>query len=451
VVAKRTLLAGALGVALALVAVGSASGEVVARGVQEGMLAVGPRGAPYVAYVRGTNVVVAMRVSKGRWRASTAGSASAGSQVMDFAVGRAGPVALVQSADDRKLTLVRQRPVGWQSTPIVTKLPAQIELGWPGLALDRQGMALVSYTRWNNQTLNSQLLLARVDARGRVRAQRITAEGFPKSAVPPPAAPVRFGKTVHVIESYGYRGVLGTLEWFPQKRTWIGLGIDSGVGDFPLGPVLAGLSPGGVLHVAWTESLLYFGQAPVTLAVRGRVSSSEFVLDRALATALVLPASGPEIAANEWVAPAELGLQGQDYAWAGTVVREGNSIELDGWLAGYAARARGGRDVLLAGSAGLSWFHAPRRMATRMSLDVEFQSSSGVRLSGRVSGVSAGRVALYRERPGTARRAIGTAPVTGGSFSFSDRPTVRPVLYRAVYTDPRTGIPYAALLRDPIG
>ena len=75
---------------------------------------------------------------------------------------------------------------------------------------------------------------------------------------------------MHVIESYGYRGVLGTFEWVPQKRTWIGIGLDAGVGDFPVGPVLAGLSPGGVLHAAWTVSLAFIGDAPVTLVERRR-------------------------------------------------------------------------------------------------------------------------------------------------------------------------------------
>jgi hypothetical protein len=450
VTGTRMLQAAGLVSTLALVSAGGASaGEVVARGVQDGMLALGPRGTPWVAYVRGPKVVFARRVARGRWRAQEAGAASRGSTVMDLAVGAAGPVALVQSADDRRLLLVRRRSVGWQTIQVAAGLPARVHLGWPGLVLNRSGQPIVGYARWNSVSLKSQLLLARIDARGRVRTQAITAEGFPQSAVPPPAAPVLFGGTVHVIESYGYRGVLGTYEWFPQKRTWIGLNIDSGVGDFPLGPVVAGLSPAGILHAAWTESLTFFGQAPVTLAIRRRVASSEFVLDRALTTALVLPRSGPEIAANEWVTPDELGLTGNDYVWAGAIVRGKARVELDGWLAGFALAPRGGRQLLLAGPAGLSWLRSPGPLARLVTIRAETDPQDRVHLSGRVRGVRAGTVTVYRERPGEARQVAGDARIVGGSYSFVDRPPGRSLLYRAVYTDPATGIPYAALLHEP--
>jgi hypothetical protein len=268
--------------------------------------------------------------------------------------------------------------------------------------------------------------------------------------VPPPAAPVLFGDHVHVIESYAYKGVAGTLEWFEHARGWLGFGLAVGAGDFPIGPILAGLSPSGILHAAWTESIVPFGTAPVTLAARRKEASSRFVLDRALATALVLPSSGPEVAANEWVGPDELGLSGDDYLWAGTIVRGMTQVELDGWLAGLALAPRGGRDVLLGGPEGLRWFHSPRRLKVRISLEARDVGAS-VALSGRVSGVSAGKVTIYRERSGSPRRAIGAATLRGGGgFSFSDRPTTRPLVYRAVYVDPASGIPYGALLRTPI-
>jgi hypothetical protein len=105
--------------------------------------------------------------------------------------------------------------------------------------------------------------------------------------------------------------------------------------------------------------------------------------------------------------------------------------------------------VLLGGPEGLRWFRAARRLSARVTLEARDQGAS-VGLRGSVSGVSAGRVTLYRERPGERRQAIGRANLTGGSFSFSDRPTARPLLYRAVWVDPASGIPYAALLRTPI-
>ncbi len=444
------LRASALAFGLALAAAGGSSAEIVARGVQDGMLALEANGTPSVAYVRGTKVVLSTRAGKNRWRATNIGSASAGSQVKAFTVGSRGPVALVQSADGRKIFLVRRVPVGWQTIRIAGSLPAGVRLGWPGLALDKKGLPVVAYTRWNSTNFNSRLLLVRVDARGKLTSKRITYEGFPQSYVPPPAKPVVVGGRIDVIESYGYHGVVGTIEWYPNKRTWTGLFIDAGVGDFPLGPLLALHSRTGRVYAAWTESMLGIGEAPVTLAERGRLASSELVLDRALATGLALPASGPEVAANEWVDADELDLGGDAQLWAGTVVRGKAGIELDGWVAGFAAPARGGRDLLLGGPAGLRWFRSPRELSTRVNLDADGDEGASVQLTGTVAGVSTGRVTIYRERPGSARQAIGRPALSGGAFSFVDNPTVRPMLYRAVYTDPATGIPYASLLRVPV-
>src|SRR5215210_8752260 len=397
-VLSETLLTAVLAFVIALVTGGGASAEVVARGVENGQLALDAKGTPSVAFVRGSTFVVATRVGGSRWAQAKAASVSASSNVMAFTIGPDGPVALVQSADDRTLLLVRRHSVGWQTIRLASRLAAPYRLGWPGLAVGRRGGISVAYTRWNGATLNSRLLLARLDRKGRVRTERITLEGFPKSLVPPPAAPVLFGGRVHVIESYGYRGVLGTLEWFPQKKTWLGLNLDSGLGDFPLGPVLAGLSRGGILHAAWTESLTYFGTAPVTLAIRGRDASSAFVLDRALVTGLALPSSGPEVAGNEWVGADELGLAGDDVLWAGTIVWGRSQVELDGWLAGLAVSPLGGRDLLLGGPAGLSWFHSRGQAATRVSVET-VEGDGGTAVSGHVRAVTSGTVTLYRERP----------------------------------------------------
>jgi hypothetical protein len=105
--------------------------------------------------------------------------------------------------------------------------------------------------------------------------------------------------------------------------------------------------------------------------------------------------------------------------------------------------------VLLGGRAGLRWFRSPRALATKVTLEATDQSGT-ISLSGTVSGVARGHVTIYRERPGGKRRPIGRAEITGGSFSFLDRGSLRSLLYRAVYNDPATGIPYAALLRAPV-
>lgn len=444
------LRSAALVAAIALAAAGGASAETVARGTGFGLLALDANGTPSVAYVHGATLVVATRAKPNDWVRADAASVPTGSSVMAFSIGAQGPVLLVGSADARRIYLVRRRSVGWQ-TVVVASVAARFRLGWPGLALDPRGLPVVSYTRWDGPTLKSRLLLDRIDAKGRIQTRRITAEGFPKCYIPPPSTPVLFGDKAHVIESYGYKGVVGTIEWYPDKKTWTGLGLDAGLGDWPLGPVLAGVRH-GVLHAAWTESLLTMDltAAPVALASRRHFAATSYVLDRALATALALPSTGPEVAANQWVGSSDMGLEGDDDIWAGTVIRGATHIEVDGWIAGLAAAPRGGRDVLLGGRDGLRWFRVPHALTTDVRLAAT-DDGTNVSLSGRVRGATTGSVTIYRERPGEPRTAVGKAALSGGDFTFTDDPPVRPLTYRAVYTDPQSGLPYASLLRNPVG
>lgn len=437
-------------IACVLAAPGIASAELVARGVQDGSLALGPKGTPYVAYAHGGKIIVAARSAK-RWRAETAYRAAPGWKVKAFEVGRSGPVVLVQSADTRRIVLLRRSLLGWQTVTIVSRPPPGSLLGWPGLSLAPHGGALVAYVRWKESSFATQLVLARVDSAGHVRTQRITLGGFPPSYVPPPAEPFLLGSAAHVLESSGWRGSVDTFEWMPHRKTWLGLGVDVSRGDWPLGPILVRRGPNGKVYAAWTESMLGFGFVPVNLAEHGRRGLSvrnQFVLDRALTTALALPPSGPEIAANEWVDDSDLGLDGDAQDWAG-VIRNTQRIELDGWIAGLATTAKGERDLLLAGSQGLSWFRSPRKLTTLVTIGAA-EGPDGAHVSGTVSGVASGQVTIYRERPGSPRERLGSVPIVGGAYSFVDRAPVDPLLYRAVYTDRRTGIPYAALLH-PLG
>jgi hypothetical protein len=326
-----------------------------------------------------------------------------------------------------------------------------VTLGWPGLALDARGLPVIAYTRWRHGTHESTLVLARVDRRGRLSLQNVTSGGFPKSFVAPPAAPLFVGGRVHVIESYGLDGAVGTIEWHPRGHAWAGQYVDAGNGDYPVGPLLAATGVHGTVYAAWTQLMIGPGALPVTLAVHGRSIQSDFVLDRALTTGLAATAAGPEVAADEWVAADEMGLPGSAVAWAGTIVGHGRTIELDGWLADLATAPRGARDLLLAGPAGLSWFRAPRPPQIRLTVEATETGVGSVLVSGRVKGAAGGSVTVYRERPGSARESAGSARLTAdGSFSLVDKPQARPLLYRAVYVDAATGIPYAALLREPV-
>jgi hypothetical protein len=447
---RRLLLAGALSLVLA----GSASAEVVAPGVQDGQLAMTRAGKPVVAYVRGTSLAIATRIGANRWRTARPASVSRGSTVVALEAGAAGTVALVQSADARRLLLVRQAGPGWAVTQLGGRLPVGMSFGWPGLALEpKTGLPAVAYARWNRETHKSILLVSRLDRSGRVRTQQITHEGFPKSHVAPPAAPVFTRGALHVIETYGYEGAVGTIEWGPraQRRGWSGQFLDSGIGDFPVGPLLTAVGPAGTVYAAWSEALLGTGEYPVLLAANGRTIESDMVLTRAVTTSLAASASGVVVGANEWVAAAQLGLDNGAVTWAGTVASRTTKTELDGWLAGVASRGAGSRDLLLAQPRGLSWFRASPSTAPRVRLTAADQANGSVQVSGHIRGYTGGRVTIYRERPGSARSLAGAAtPARDGSFTFTDKHPLRPLLYRAVYTQPKTGVPYAALLRTPV-
>jgi hypothetical protein len=372
-----------------------------------------------------------------------------GSHVVAFVAGVRGPVAVVRGPGARTLSVVRRGGGKWRTTWLA-RVPAGSELGWPGLALDR-GLPVVAYTRWRRSTRKSDLELARVDRRGRVHSTRITRAGFPKSYVPPPAVPVLVGGDMHVIESYGDAGAVGTIEWHPDQREgWSGQVIDGGIGDFPVGPVFAVMGA-GTLYAAWSSALLGTGELPVTLAVRGRSIDANYLLDRAITTGLEVTRFGPEVAANEWVGADEIGLAGGANTWAGIVVTRSGTSELDGWLAGLASAPRSARDLLLARPDGLSWYRLPRRPTMQMTIDATQEPDGSVLVTGLAPGVSSGSVTLYRERPGSRRESAGRASIArDGSFTFVDRPTRRPFLYRAVFRDGATGLPYSALLRDVV-
>jgi hypothetical protein len=447
---RRLLLAGALSLVLA----GSASAEVVAPGVQDGQLAMTRAGKPVVAYVRGTSLAIATRMGVNRWRTTRPASVSRGSTVVALEAGAAGTVALVQSADARRLLLVRQAGPGWAVTQLGGRLPVGTSFGWAGLALEpKNGLPAVAYTRWSRESHKSILLVSRLDRSGRVRTQQITHEGFPKSHVAPPAAPVFTRGALHVIETYGYEGAVGTIEWGPraQRRGWSGQFLDSGIGDFPVGPLLTAVGPAGTVYAAWSEALLGTGEYPVLLAANGRTIESDMVLTRAVTTSLAASASGVVVGANEWVAAAQLGLDNGAVTWVGTVASKTTKTELDGWLAGVAWRSAGSRDLLLAQPRGLSWFRASPSTAPRIRLTGGDQANGSVQLGGRIRGYTGGRVTIYRERPGSARSLAGAVtPSRDGSFTLTDKRPLRPLLYRAVYTQPKTGVPYAALLRTPV-
>jgi hypothetical protein len=137
------------------------------------------------------------------------------------------------------------------------------------------------------------------------------------------------------------------------------------------------------------------------------------------------------------------------FVYAGLLADEnGPFAELDGRVDGYAATPNGSRQLLLATDSGLQWFEAPARPSTRVTVTAD---ASG-HVTGLVEGATAGVVQVYRELGSAGRVLVGNAQLASdGSFAVQDAAPASPTFYRAVYVDPATGIPYAALLRTPVG
>jgi hypothetical protein len=235
----------------------------------------------------------------------------------------------------------------------------------------------------------------------------------------------------------------------PTRGSWEGQFIDGGIGDAPVGPLFARVGPAGTVYAAWTEFLSATGEFPLTLAVHGRDIFSDFVLYRAVTAGLALTPRGPVVAANEWVSQADLGFDGDALVWAGIVAGpRGARAQLDGRIAGLAGGPLG-RELLLSRGGGLSWYRMKRR-APRVTLRGT-AGGEGVVLTGRVRGVAGGTVAIYRERPGRPRQLVRNVAIgANGSFRLVDRGAPRLRVYRAVYVDRMTGIPYAFLLRQAV-
>lgn len=442
--------------AVALAVTGTASAELVAR-VPDGMIAVTPRGAPLVGFVREQQLVIAQRAGGERWVQRRAARVPRGSRLAAFTAGVAGPVAVVIGPGDRSLIVFRRPGKRWQKTVLIRRLGADASVGWPGLTLARSGLPVVAYARWYSRSLFSQLFLAKIDQRGRAHTQRVTTGGWPKSYTPPPAAPVVVADgSVHVVESYGVSGAVGTIEWMPRGHTWIGLYLSAGRGGFPIGPLFAAPGRGGVVYAAWTEEFpgSLYGGFPVTLATHGREIREDVVSERGVTTGLAMTRNGPVVAANEWVSANtfSFSLNEPDAVWAGTVTGRGGS-ELDGRLAGLAAVPRSpAEDLLLARPDGLSWFRSRGSLPVHVSLTAESRDDGTIALSGHVQGARGGRVTIYREHSKSRRETVATARLgPGGTFALTDASRASPTYYRAVYIDPATGIPYAKLLRSPVG
>jgi hypothetical protein len=182
----------------------------------------------------------------------------------------------------------------------------------------------------------------------------------------------------------------------------------------------------------------------VLLTLSADTQTTWTAAENAIFVSLSLAGGRPEVGAYTWVE-----LSPMSFVYAGLLADEnGPFAELDGRVEGYVTAPGGNRQLLLSTASGLEWFEAPGRPATQVTLTAD---ASG-HISGHVTGATAGVVQIYRELGSAGRVLVANVELAAdGSFSAADSPPTSPTFYRAVYVDPATNIPYASLLRTPVG
>jgi hypothetical protein len=193
---------------------------------------------------------------------------------------------------------------------------------------------------------------------------------------------------------------------------------------------VAAAARGGTLHAALTLDLPQFGESNVVAIASARGQQSDVVFPHALLAGLAVPSTGREVAANDFVGD----------VFAGLVATPTLTAELDGRVDGYKAIAEGSRYILLAHPTSLEFFAVPALLPVAVRLEV-----TPLGLAGSVSGASGGEVEIYRETAAS-RELITRVPLSPeGAF---DAALPSGGVFRAVYREPTTGLPYAALARS---
>jgi len=411
-----------------------AEAELVAPSTAaRGFLATARDGSPRVSYIIGSEVVVARRAG-GRWSSRHAGRVPTGRAfVSGLVVDRRGRTSvLVQAENGAWLAFGRSGG----TVRIVARPPRGASFGAAGLALDAAGRPAFAYAV-RLKSGKTFLRLVTSDDRGRLRTKGITRLGFPSSGLAPGAAPVLMRGRLHVVETF----TSGAIDWQPQRKgRWVGQFLFSSPLGSPTGRVAAAAA-GRVLWSAWTQ--LSSETISVFLSQSSSTQDTDVILEHGIFVSLLLNGGRPEIGAYDWVQ------FGEWLTYAGVVADDSGAFaELDGRLDGYATAPNGRRQLLLSTARGLEWFETPSRPSVKVSLTADASGS----ITGRVDGSAGGSVQVYRETPNSGRALVASVPLAAdGSFAVADAPPSSAVFYRAVYVDPATGVPYAALLRTPVG
>lgn len=425
-------------VAAALAFAAPARAEVVAQVGTQAVLAVSSSFAPVVSYTDGGGLYVARRPRVDGWSSRRVAALPAGTTYVAGMVldARGRPSIVVEDLQRGRLVLARLTTQGrWRSNVLVTTARGTV-LGHAGIVLDAAGRPAVAYAvrRPSGATF---LRLVRLGADGRFRTQAVTLEGFPSSSSAPAAVPVLVGRTIHVVEAVGSTAI----DWSPTKTTWEGQYLFASRFGTTVGAVAA-LMVQGTLHAALTVDLPQFDESYVFSLVSRTSQDSTLVFPHALLAGLAVPRTGPEIAANDFVAT-EAGT-----VFSGLVATPTVSVEVDGRIDGYAAIAEGSRYLLLAHPTGLEFFAVPALLPVAVRLEATPNGGS-VFLNGVVTGARGGEIELYHETPSLRTLAIRAPLRSDGSFALTETAPPPGTHFRAVYREPTTGLPYATLVRTP--
>ena len=429
-----------IGLAAALALASPAQAEVVTNRADRGVLAVAADGTPYVAYTVGRDLRVALR-SRDRWVEYRAGRLpGADATLAGIKVGERPHRIVSVLAEDRQgrwISLAR----GSLVMSIARAAPGS-SLGPAGLTLDARDRPAISYAvrRASGKTF---LRLVTFGRGVRPRTRAITQKGFPTSDLPPGAAPVLVHGRLHVVETY----TSAAIDWGPTARGgWEGQYLFTSTLGSPLGRVGA-VFLSSTLWSAWTQVDPEAGDLAVLLASSSETQTT-WTLTHGIFVSIAPGEQTPEVAAYDWVPLAD------DWpVYAGLVLQgRGNAAwQLDGRPEGYAIGRAGSRQLLLSRNGELEWFRSPPPSLPPIEIRMSPVDTSG-QVSGSVMGADGGTVEIYHELPHAPRELVATSPVAAdGAFQAAGLSSSQDALYRAVYVDPATGIPFGFLPGVPVG
>jgi hypothetical protein len=433
---------GILGL-LSLACTAEAKAERVTNEADRGVLAVAVDGTPYVAYAVGRNLHLATRRQAGPWRSVRLGRlpgaevALAGIRVSERP--HRFVSVLAEDLSGRWITLAR----GSRLTSIARASPGS-RFGPAGLTLDASQRPAVAYAV-QRPSRDTFLRLVTFDRAGRARVRGITQAGFPASTLPPGAAPVLVNGRLHVVETY----TSAAIDWGPKTGGgWEGQYLFASLFGSPIGRVGA-IFVRSTLFAAWTQASPELGaeELAVLMTASATTQATSTVTHGAFVS-LVNGGSEPEVGAVDWVNLAD---DWREYA-ALVIVGPGSAAwQLDGRLEDYAVARRGQRQVLLCRDRGLEWFTAPEPAAYGIELRMAVDPAGHV--TGSVVGQTGGGVVeIYRELPHEQRALVVTAQVAADSSFAAEVPSpTAGMVYRGVYADPRTGLPFGSLPGVPVG